>query len=232
VSLPLLVTPIIAAATSEAPAPTGNTYAPFHEPREREPGPREAREDFEAREEKRAARVERVLQRARRFLGRREINIDGREFHWDCANYLRAAYFHEFDILTYDGAPKTNSGVLRIWYFGKRRGGIHFRKIPLPGDLIFFHQTYDSNGNRKADDYYTHLAIVEKVDRDGTITYMDRAVNGIARRRMNLFYPDRVRHPTTGKVVNSHVRPRRRWDEKDSKHLSSQLFAGFATLLK
>jgi hypothetical protein len=230
----LLSVPGLSAASSvrEPASPPGNRYAPFHEPRPREPGPREAREEFEEREERRDERIARVLDRARRFLGRRTISIDGRKFHWDCANYLRAAYFREFDIMHFDGAPRTRSGVRLIWYFAKRRGGIHFRKIPLPGDMIFFHQTYDSNGNRKADDYYTHIAVVEKVDPDGTITYMDRAIAGIARRRMNLYYPDVVKHPRTGKVINSHVRPRRRWDEKGAKHLSAQLFAGFATLIR
>ena len=79
----------------------------------------------------------------------------------------------------------------------------------------------------------THIMVlkVEKVDKDGTITYVDRAINGIARRKMNLFFPDRVRDPRTKKVLNSHVRPRRKWDGKGGKHLSGQLFAGFATIV-
>lgn len=220
------------AARVEPIAPAGNEYTPFHEPVAIERPPHEDPEAFEEREDRRRARVERVLARARKFLGKRQIRIDGRRFHWDCAHYMRAAFFREFDILGYRGGPRTRSGVRRIWYFAKKRGGIHFRKIPLPGDLIFFHQTYDSNRNRKADDYYTHVAIVEKVDRYGTITYMDRAINGIARRKMNLYFPNSVRHPRTGRVINSHVRPRRRWDEKGAKHLAAQLFAGFATLIR
>jgi hypothetical protein len=213
-------------------SPPGNDYAPFHDPREIEPWPHEDREEFEERQDLRQARVEKVLKLARRFLGKRRIVVSGRRFNWDCANYIRAIHFHQFDVLGYPGGPKTRSGVRRIWYFAKRRGGVHFRRIPLVGDLIFFHQTYDSNGNRRADDYYTHLAIVERVSKDGTITYIDRAINGIARRKMNLYFPDYVRHPRTGKVVNSHVRPRRRWDENGAKHLSGQLFAGFATSIR
>jgi hypothetical protein len=222
-----------AAAVQVAPlSPPGNDYAPFHDPREIEPWPHEGREEFEERQGLRQAKIEKVLNLARRFLGKRRIVVRGRSFHWDCANYIRAIHFHLFDVLGYPGGPKTRSGVRRIWYFAKKRGGVHFRRIPLVGDLIFFHQTYDSNGNRRADDYYTHIAIVERVDKDGTITYIDRAVNGIARRKMNLFYPDHVRSPRGGKVVNSNVRPRRRWDEKGAKYLSGQLFAGFATLIR
>ena len=212
--------------------PLGNYYAPFHEEKiVAEEAPADA-EELEVREDRRNTRIARVLERARRFLGKRVIRIDGKKFHWDCANYLRAVFHHEFDIMSYKGGPKTRSGVRRIWYFAKRRGGIHFRRIPLVGDLIFTHQTYDANGNRRADDFYTHIAMVEKVDKDGTITYVDRAINGIARRKMNLFFPDHVRHPVTKKVINSHVRPRRRWDEKGAKHLASQLFAGFGTVVQ
>jgi hypothetical protein len=235
VTRPIILTLFLALGTPAFAAPvelpSGNGYAPFHEPREIERAPDEDLEDFEARQDRRRARVERVLRRARMLLGKRTITIDRRNFRWDCAGYVRAAFFQEFDLFSYKDAPRTRSGVRRIWYFAKRRGGIHFRKVPLPGDLIFFHHTYDANGNRKADDFYSHVAVVERVHKDGTIVYMDRAVSGIARRRMNLFYPDRVKHPRTGKVVNSNVRPRRRWDEKGAKYLASQLFAGFATVI-
>jgi hypothetical protein len=220
------------ASATRVDLPLSNGFAPFHEPQVREPGPDEALEEFEDREDERRQRVNRVLMRARKFLGKRTIFIDGRAFRWDCAHYLTMAFWREFDILGYAGGPRTRSGVRRIWYFAKRRGAIHFRRVPEAGDLIFFHQTYDANGNRRADDFFTHVAVVEKVDEDGTVTYMDRAINGIARRRMNLFHPDHVRHPRTRKVVNSNVRPRRRWDEKGAKYLAGQLFAGFATVLR
>jgi hypothetical protein len=221
-----------AVRTESTSAPAGNAFAPFHEERVVAEKPPYDEEELEALEDRRQKRIRRVLARARQFLGKRVIRIDGRRFHWDCANYLRAAFFHEFDIMSYKGGPKTKSGVRRMWYFAKRRGGIHYRRIPLVGDLVFWHHTYDANGNRRADDYYAHVAIVEKVDPDGTITYIDRAINGIARRKMNLFFPNRVRHPTTRKVLNSHVRPRRRWDEKNAPHLSGQLFAGFGTIIQ
>lgn len=226
--------PLALGVRGEPAAPAlSSAYAPIHPPREPEEGPPEVdAEELEAREKRRQRRIDRVLRRARRFLGKRSIYIDGRRFRWDCVGILRAAFFREFDTVIYRGAPKTGSGVLRMWYFAKQRGGIHFRRIPERGDLIFFHQSYDANGNRKADDSFTHVAIVERVDKWGTITYIDRAVSGIARRRMNLYYPNLMRHPVTGKVINSHVRPRRRWDEKGAKHLAGQLFAGFATLIK
>jgi hypothetical protein len=231
-TLSLAVASPALAARVEPLSPLGNGYAPFHEPKELGPARHEDALDFEAREEARRARVARVLSRARRFLGKRTIFIDQRTFRWDCVDYLRAAFFREFDFFSYPDPPKTSSGVRMLWYFAKRRGGIHFRRLPRPGDLIFFHQTYDANGNRKKDDFYTHVAVVERVDKDGTVIYMDRAVNGIARRRMNLFFPDRSKHPRTGKVINSNVRPRRRWDERGAKHLASQLFAGFATVIR
>ena len=220
-----------AAVQSSAGLAARSSYAPIHSERVVAEKPPMDADELAAQEDKRERRVQRVLARARRFLGKRVINIDGKRFHWDCANYVRAAFNHEFDIMSYKNGPKTRSGVRRIWYFGKRRGGVHFRRVPLVGDLLFFHQTYDSNGNRRADDYFTHIALVEKVDKDGTVTYVDRAINGIARRKMNLYYPDRAKHPRTGKVINSHVRPRRRWDRKGDGHLSGSLFAGFATVI-
>jgi hypothetical protein len=64
-------------------------------------------------------------------------------------------------------------------------------RLPLPGDLVFWDNTYDRNGNGRWDDDLTHAGIVVSVDDDGTIHYVHHNYRrGIVVEQMNLRAPD------------------------------------------
>lgn len=117
-----------------------------------------------------------------------------------------------------------------IWEIAKARGGVHHRKRPDVGDLVFFDQTYDRNRNGRLDDELTHIAIVVEVHEDGRLLL---AHGGTSRGRttlwMDLERPD-VRVDEAGVEHNGYLRGKKRSDPKRTKYLSGELWRAFATV--
>ena len=76
---------------------------------------------------------------------------------------------------------------------------------PAPGDLIFWHDTYDRNRNGRADDPFTHVGVVEYVV-DGTVLFVHRGGKAVARGAMDPARPGEG--SSNGVVVNSPLRAR------------------------
>jgi hypothetical protein len=94
---------------------------------------------------------------------------------------------------------------------------------PRPGDLAFFHDTYDRDRDGRADDPYTHVAVVESVSGD-RVLLLHRSSRGIERVRMDLARPsDRAR--------NDPVRQLRRRDPRSLRVLAGELFAGYGAVV-
>lgn len=143
-------------------------------------------------------------------------------FRADCSGFICAIY---------DRAGAPLSGTTRsLWAMAKNLGVTHTRKVPEPGDLAFFDNTYDRDKDGRWDDELTHIAVVLEVEDDGTIVL---AHNGTSRgrttMRMNLKHPD-DRVDSEGRVLNDYLRARSKRDPKKAVHLSGQLWRGFATV--
>ena len=77
------------------------------------------------------------------------------------------------------------------------------------GDLVFFNDTWDFNGDGLVNDPLTHVGIVEAVERDGTIVFISRVAGAIERYRMNVAQPH-VHRSADGRVLNDYMR-RKHW---------------------
>ena len=118
--------------------------------------------------------------------------------------------------------------IAAIYRYAQQRGRVFDAGRPMPGDLVFFRETYDLNRDGRLNDGLTHIGIVEDVDAEGTVTVIHRVSRGVVRYRMNLANPDVRVDRATGRVYNDALRhsgPGRR------EVLTGQLFAGYATLL-
>ncbi|MFT4979907.1 MAG: hypothetical protein ACI8S6_005819, partial [Myxococcota bacterium] len=75
----------------------------------------------------------------------------------------------------------------------------------------------------------THVAVVERVDADGTIHMIHLGGRGkpVTRKLMNVLHPDQTRSED-GKIWNSHLRSTR--DRDGGPTLTSQLWTGFGSL--
>jgi hypothetical protein len=170
----------------------------------------------------------RLAARARSMIGRRgPFEAAGDRFPGDCSGFVAAVYAAEgvsLRGLMQRAAPAERGGVRAAWLAAKAHGKVFGAATsPSPGDLVFWNDTYDRNRNGRADDRLTHLGIVEYVE-DGTVYFLHRGGNGVARGVMTLSRP-REATAADGRRLNSAIRAKTHPVKKAG--LAGMLFAGF-----
>jgi hypothetical protein len=171
-----------------------------------------------------------VLEAARGLVGATRIQHGGRSFNDDCSGFVRAS-FSAVDVDLFALAPERpgENGVRLIHGFVERYGFLHQGPMPLPGDLVFFDDTWDRNRNGVLDDPLTHVAIVESIEPGGTFVVLHRSNRGVVREPMNLSRPHDHKDEH-GRVVNAWLRGKLRGEAPDTPHLMGELFAGFGAV--
>ncbi len=134
----------------------------------------------------------------------------------DCSGLVESVYRRAG--VTFTGSTKT------YWNEAKRRKATHSN--PRPGDLAFFDNTFDKNGNGRVDDPLTHIAVVTEVLSDGTIVMVHRGGQGITEIRANLSRPNL--HVKGDQVLNDYLR--RNDGVEGAPRLAGQMVRGFATM--
>ncbi len=158
--------------------------------------------------------------------------VGGERFTPDCSGFVEAVYASEgvaLRRLAVLAAPGETSGVAALWaaagrYGSRWRGG----DWPAPGDLVFFDDTWDRNGNGALDDPFTHIGLVEWVDQRGTVTFLHRAGTGVVRGHLMLERPGTSR-AEDGAELNAPLRVRVSRDDR-SPTLAGELFVGFGRI--
>jgi hypothetical protein len=115
-----------------------------------------------------------------------------------------------------------------IYEHVRDQGRVHAGPVVHPGDLVFFDNTWDYNGDGKANDPLTHVGIVERVEFDGTIVFISRVSEAIERYRMNLARPH-IHQTGDGRILNDYMRRKRSSDGDGTRYLTGELFAAFGT---
>ncbi|HEX9576197.1 MAG TPA: NlpC/P60 family protein [Myxococcales bacterium] len=167
--------------------------------------------------------IDAVLAAARAHLGRTTVRVNGRSFRYDCSGFVRGMFWAAGVDLMGEGGEDDENGVRIVFRYLEKHGQNHFRKVPQKGDLVYFDNTWDMNGNGKLDDPLTHVGIVEEVGADGTLQIIHRSNHGIVREQMNLLRPH-------DENVNTSLRASGRRDPPGTQHLMGELFAGFGTV--
>ncbi len=175
----------------------------------------------------------RLAARAASLVGHRgSFQVHGTRFNADCSGFVAAVYSAEgipFGRLLARVSPDETSGAAAAYQavkaYGVVFGGGGAR--PAPGDLVFFHDTYDRNRDGRADDPFTHLGVVEYVA-GATVVFLHRGGKAVVRAAMNLEHPDQAVGPD-GVRLNSHMR-RRRPPMRAGQTLAGQLFAGYGRI--
>jgi hypothetical protein len=143
----------------------------------------------------------------------------------DCTGVVRVAYESAGIELMMGPGRTGNNGVTHIYQRAKQLGALHKRR-PQPGDLVFFRETYDRDRDGRRDDGLTHVAVVERVEADGSVIFVHRGSKGVARGRMNLSQPRIHRARGSRAVVNDYLR---RASGGSRAYLTGELFAGYAS---
>jgi hypothetical protein len=147
---------------------------------------------------------QRLVVAARRYLGR--------AWPGDCSDFVERVHAEAGLRLAPLPARSASEG---LWRASRRV------ERPRPGDLAFFHDTFDRDRDGRRGDRFTHVALVEAVD-GPHVTLIHRGSRGIQRLSMNLAR----RHDP---AENGWLRKRRSADPAGGRFLSGELFAAFAT---
>lgn len=168
---------------------------------------------------------------ASQLVGARTITSQGKQIAYDCAGVARALFLkHGIDL--YSDAPtdpKVN-GVKLIYSHVQRHGMLHQGPIADPGDLVFFDNTWDFNGDGQLNDPLTHVGVVEQVETDGTVVFISRVSGAIERYRMNLDWPH-VHKTSEGRILNDFIRRKLPTDPEETNRLTGELFSAFGNRL-
>ncbi len=134
-------------------------------------------------------------------VGDRPIIVGGVRYRFDCSGVAAGIYAKAgFRVDDGSGSPSTSA----IYEVVRQRGSLR-REHPLPGDFVFFDDTYDSNGNGLRDDPLSHIGVVEKIFDDDTVLFVHRIGAKIVRWRLNPRRPkDRV--DERGRPLNQFLR--------------------------
>lgn len=163
----------------------------------------------------------RIAAAARSALARRP-----KGFRNDCSGYVSAA-LTAADLFDASGLSR-DARVADYWAWLEGEGAIHHNPIPVIGDLAFFDNTHDRDGNGRMDDKRTHIAIVVDVEPDGTVVLAHKGTN-YALIRMNLLHPTEKESPD-GTPWNSFLRRTGDRGNPLGMYRTAALWSGFGTL--
>jgi hypothetical protein len=141
----------------------------------------------------------------------------------DCSGLVRLAY-HSVGVELLSQGVRPGENAASAMYRRARRAGALHRRRPLPGDIVFFHETYDRNRDGLRNDGLTHVGIIESVAKDGTVVFVHRAGAGVVRSHMNLRRP--LRKSPGGRVLNDYLRQA---EGGERARLTRELFVGYAS---
>ena len=154
------------------------------------------------------------------FVGESTLTVRGERFRFDCSGLVEAA-------LASAGCAFKGSAA-GLFDQARTLRVLHRRRVPSPGDVAFFDDTYDADDDGRLGDPLTHVAVVETVDASGTITLVHVGSKGIVRILMNLKHPE-DRYDGAGNLINSLLRSKQGGDTPRTKYLSGERWVAFAS---
>jgi hypothetical protein len=180
----------------------------------------------EAPEEELAARRE-IVQRAQELLGAKDLKSLGHGFKNDCSGFVHGVYQMSGRRIGYRHLRRGRSLSESLYRTLLDRSLTFSEWQPNPGDAAFFWNTVASSGTREG---ITHVALVEEVGSDGTVTLIHYSSGKVNRMRMNLRQP-RERTDSSGRVINDYLR-RSESGSPRRDYLAGNLFAAYGDLFR
>ena len=167
--------------------------------------------------------VRQAVDHAASLVGEAEVTVNGERFAATSTGLVAAAYAAggvRFQPGVIGGTPDPSE----IWDLMAGGGrGVDLADV-VAGDVLFFDNTFDANGNGVRDDLLTHVGLVESVSIDGTISFFHYAQSGVSTAVATPSEPRRRLDPTIGAALNTVLRLR----ADGGPRLAGQLLVGAA----
>ena len=140
-------------------------------------------------------------------------------FRDDCSGFVSEVY-------SAVGVPMDGT-VASIHELAVLHDALYWDEPPQVGDLVFFDDTWDRNGNGRVDDPLTHIALVVDVEPDGRIQLAHAGTRrGRSTTWMDLADPT-LHVDRRGQIRNAYLRSPES-GEVDVDYLTGELWVGFA----
>jgi hypothetical protein len=168
-----------------------------------------------------------LVEGANFLLGKKELEIRGKRFSYDCSGTVLAIYWYAGIDLARDFSRYAGNGVTRIFKSLESAGLLYDSNYPILGDLVFWDNTYDANGDGVWNDALSHIGMVVSTAEDGTVSYVHHhARRGIVIEYMNLREPAVQQRESWGAVrtLNSPMRLSESGVPHPALWLSGQLY--------
>ncbi len=168
-----------------------------------------------------------LVEGAYSVLGRDRLVVRGRRFAMDCMGVVLAVYWYAGVDLAREMNGYAGNGVARLHALLRDRNLLYETVHPVPGDVIFWDDTYDRNRDGLWNDPLTHTGMVVRSEPDGTVEYVHANYHqGIVLERMNLLEPGTASKRVGGRVrvLNSPIRMRQAGRLHPPRWLAGQLF--------
>ncbi len=174
--------------------------------------------------------VEKLVDAQILLLLTQETAVDDHAYPLDCTGTVMAAYEIAGAGLFEQFVAVAGGGVARLYTIARDHELLRRSGIPQPGDVLFWDNTFDANGDGQFNDELTHAGLVLATHNDGSIEYVHHNYRrGIVVERMNLLFPE-VFRDGDGTLVNSPMRMAGHRYMNPDKWLASHLFRGYAPL--
>lgn len=168
-----------------------------------------------------------IAEMAGDYVGKPRVVVGNLVFRQDCSGTARGIYAAAGYPLGGQAADREENDVSILYRYVSEVGSLR-KTDPRVGDLVFFDDTYDRDGDGQANDPLSHIGVVEEVLSDGTVVFVHRVSGGILRYRLNLKQPNRRRDEFTGKRLN-HVLRAQTGDIEAAT--TAQLFVAYGTVV-
>lgn len=174
-------------------------------------------------------KIDSIVEAAYLLNGKKEVVVNGKRFSSDCSGLVYGLYSAAGIDLQRAVSKYKGNGVKRIYHLMDDNGLIYYAWVPVPGDLIFWDNTYDKNGDGRENDYLTHVGVVVSVEKDGQISYIHyHTGRGIMIEKMNMLQPHVYAEVIDGQRVvrNSYMRSTK--SPRSKTQLAGELCRNFA----
>lgn len=171
-----------------------------------------------------------IVQAANELLSNQNFLVEGYRYSYDCTGTVLAIYALA-GIPLVDLFPRySGNGVARLYGIGSEYDLLYHSEMPQPGDLIFWDNTYDKNGDKVWNDELTHVGLVIGVKPDGIVEYVHHDyTKGVVTAKMSLVNPE-THTDASGVLVNSPMRMRSHRHLNPDEWLASHLFRTLGAL--
>ncbi|MBN8218360.1 MAG: CHAP domain-containing protein [Spirochaetes bacterium] len=156
--------------------------------------------------------------------------VEGRRFRADCAGFVAACY-DSAGVNLFSRMPAGKAGedtaCQLLWQRYKARAVTAKNRLPKVGDLVFFDNTWDRNGNRVRDDRLTHVALVDSVAASGVVHCLHFSSGMVKGLSLDPARP--LVNQAGGKTVNDWLRRGAPGEKPNPQNLAGALFAAYVT---